>query len=66
MKEYEEPEDVFIIRVESDSERIPCSLQRGLASEYDKEDFLAIRYLASLLRGIFICWNPCYDNIPCV
>jgi hypothetical protein len=36
---------------ESASERIPRSLLRGLASEYDKEDFLAIRYLAALLRG---------------
>jgi hypothetical protein len=36
-------------RFESDSERIPRSLLRGLASEYDKEDFLAIRYLAALL-----------------
>jgi hypothetical protein len=36
--------------LESDSERIPRSLLRGLASEYDKEDFLAMRYLAALLR----------------
>jgi hypothetical protein len=36
---------------ESDSERIPSSLLRGLASEYDKEDFLAIIHLAALLRG---------------
>jgi hypothetical protein len=31
--------------------RFNKSLLNRIASEYDKEDFLAIRYLAALLRG---------------
>jgi hypothetical protein len=43
--------DSFVRVYESDSERIPRSLLRELASEYEIEQFLAIRYLAGLLRG---------------
>jgi len=37
--------------VETDSERIPRRLMRGLASEYDKEKFLTLRYPAVLPQG---------------
>jgi hypothetical protein len=44
-----------VLLVETDSERIPA-VAAGLASEYDKEQFLTLRYPAVLRQGSSFCF----------